>query len=384
MKPADNRVYFDNAATTPMDSRVIETMQALLAHNFGNPSSIHAEGRKAKTVLEQARKCMARLLNVSTSEIIFTSGGTEADNTALRMAVKSLGVKNIITSPIEHHAVLHTLEELEQDAKIKIHWLKVDSQGKIDTIELQQKLSQNTHCLVSLMHGNNEIGTMNDLVEIGNICKQNNALFHSDTVQTIGHYPIDLGALNIDFAAGSAHKFNGPKGVGFLYVAKKHKISPFITGGNQERGHRAGTENIAGIAGMAKALEVALAELYSDRVRIEGLKNTFKKMLVQNFSEISFVGDNHNSLYTVLNTSFPPILTADLFLFQLDLHGISVSAGSACASGANKGSHVLEAIGANPKRNYIRFSFGKYNTAEELGLVIERIKQIFKEQQASQ
>ncbi|MCO6495103.1 MAG: cysteine desulfurase [Bacteroidetes bacterium] len=380
--PYNKRVYLDNAATTPMDERVFEAMKPLLITHFGNPSSIHAEGRKAKSILEQSRKTIASLLKVSASEIIFTSGGTEADNTAIRMSVKSLGVKNIITSPIEHHAVLHTIEELEQEGVIKMHLLNVDSKGKINAAELEEKVSVLPHCLVSLMHGNNEIGTINDIAAIGNICKQYNALFHTDTVQTMGHFPMDFNTLNIDFAAGSAHKFNGPKGVGFLYVAKKNKIAPMLTGGGQERGHRAGTENIAGIAGMAKALDLSIAELEKDKVKIENLKAQLKQELINHFEGIEFMGDTENALYTVLNVSFPPILPSDLFLFQLDLHGISVSAGSACASGANQGSHVLQAIGAKHDRNYIRFSFGKFNEAEELKIVIDRIYKIFQEQQS--
>ncbi|MCK9480739.1 MAG: cysteine desulfurase [Bacteroidia bacterium] len=372
------RIYLDNAATTPLDSRVLESMQPLLSEVFGNPSSIHAEGRKAKTILEQSRKKIAQLLNVNASEIIFTSGGTEADNTAIRMSVASLGVQHIITSPIEHHAVLHTVEDLENYGKVKVHYLTVNRHGEIRLDELEQKLQNLSHCLVILMHGNNEIGTLYNLESIGQLCKQYNALFHSDTVQTMGHYPINLGALPIDFATGSAHKFNGPKGVGFLYVRKSNKIAPFITGGGQERGHRAGTENIAGIAGMAKALEISLNELEHDRKHIENLKSIFKKSLQKQFPEIEFIGSD-KGLYTVLNTSFPPWLPADILLFQLDLNGIAVSAGSACASGASKGSHVLEAIGADPHRNYIRFSFGKFNKEEEIKTAVERVSDILNE-----
>jgi cysteine desulfurase len=382
MEKEIRRVYLDNAATTPMDPKVFDAMEPILRTYYGNPSSIHSHGRKAKNALELARKSMAQLLSISPSELVFTSGGTEADNMVLRMAVKNLGVQHIISSPIEHHAVLNTLHELGEEQKTKIHFLQVDAQGNIDTAELESLLIQYPNALVSLMHGNNEIGNLIDLVEIGSLCKKYNALFHTDTVQTMGHYALDLTALPVDFAVGSAHKFNGPKGVGFLYVSKSCKLHPFITGGGQERGLRAGTENMAGIVGMAKALEISIEEMETKKQKIEYLKETFKNKLTEIDASITFNGNLNNSLYTVLNVSFPQWLPSDLFLFQLDILGISASGGSACSSGASKGSHVLASIGADSNKNHVRFSFGKFNQLDDIEFAIAQLKSL-KQQSAT-
>jgi len=380
MQTDNRRVYLDNAASTQIDVRVLDAMDPMLREYYGNPSSIHAHGRKAKNALELSRKTIANLLNVTPSEIIFTSGGTEADNMALRMSVKCLGVTNIISSPIEHHAVLHTLEELQAEGKITLDLLSVDNKGRINLTELEEKLKAKPNTLVSLMHGNNEIGNLNDLEAIGNLCKTNNAYFHSDTVQTMGHYPLNLGNLPIDFAVGSAHKFNGPKGVGFIYASKQCKIKPFMTGGGQERGMRAGTENIAGIVGMTKALELSILEVESKRQKVEFIKQNLKEALLTDIEGIEFNGDQENSLYTVLNVSFPAVMASDLFLFQLDLHGISASGGSACSSGSSQGSHVIKTIGGNPSRNHIRFSFGKFNQLDDVLFLREQLKKIFSSQ----
>lgn len=380
MQTDNRRVYFDNAATTQIDNRVFDAMEPILREYYGNPSSIHAHGRKAKNALEQSRKSIANLLNVSPSEIIFTSGGTEADNMALRMSVKCLGVKHIISSPIEHHAVLNTLEELFEEGKISLELLSLDSKGKISLTELEEKLKANPNTMVSLMHGNNEIGNVNDLEAIGNLCKTYNAYFHTDTVQTMGHYPLNLGTLPVDFAVGSAHKFNGPKGVGFLYASKECKIRPYLTGGGQERGMRAGTENIVGIVGMAKALELSIEEIESKRQKVEFIKQSLKEALQEDIEGIEFNGDTENNLYTVLSVSFPAVMASDLFLFQLDLHGISASGGSACSSGSSQGSHVIRAIGGDTSRNHIRFSFGKFNQLDDVLFLREQLKKIFSSQ----
>jgi cysteine desulfurase len=374
------RIYFDNAATTPIDPKVWETMQPLFLDYYGNPSSIHTHGRKVKGVIEQSRKTIASLLNVSPAEITFTSGGTEADNIVLRLAVKELGVKHIISSPIEHHAVLNTILDLQECDGTKAHFLKIDHQGNINIDELDNLLSslKGQKVLVSLMHANNEIGTLYDINEIGYICRKHQALFHSDTVQTMGHYEMDLSKLPVDYVVASAHKFNGPKGVGFYYARKTSKLNgSLITGGGQERGYRAGTENIYGIVGLAKALEISINELETKQRRIQNIKEKAIAMLKSNFEGISINGNTENSLYTVLNVSFPSIMASELFLFQLDIHGISVSGGSACSSGAAKGSHVLEAIKADESKNHVRFSFGKFNTTEEVDYLIEQLNRIF-------
>lgn len=374
MEKEIRRVYFDNAATTPLDPKVFDAMEPILRTYYGNPSSIHSHGRKAKNALEMARKSMASLLSIHPSELVFTSGGTEADNMVLRMSVKNLGIKNIISSPIEHHAVLNTIHELKNDNAISAHFLKVDEKGDISLEELELLLQNNPQTLVSLMHGNNEIGNLNNLEAIGNLCHKYKALFHTDTVQTMGHYNIKLNELPVDFAVGSAHKFNGPKGVGFLYVSNKCKLHPFITGGGQERGLRAGTENIAGIVGMAKAFELSFEEMESKSQKLHYLKETFKAKLATLDPRISFNGNTENSLYTVLNVAFPQWLPSDLFLFQLDILGISASGGSACSSGASKGSHVLASIGADTNKNHVRFSFGKFNQLDDVDFAIVQLQ----------
>lgn len=373
-----NRIYFDNAATTPLDKDVIAEMTKAMELHFGNPSSVHAHGREVRAIIENARKSVAHLLNCSPGEIFFTSGGTEADNTAIRKSVDCLGVATIITSPIEHHAVSHTVDELEHHGKIKKHFVKLDDRGRIDFADLEELLKSNTDVLVSLMHANNEIGNLLDIERASDLCKHYNALFHSDTVQTIGHLPIDLQKLNIDFIACAAHKFKGPKGVGFIYINSRNKIDPFITGGAQERNMRAGTENIYGIVGLAKALEISCANMEADKIYISELRTHMMNKLIDAISGIQFNGDvNGESLYTILNVSFPPTPIAEMLLFKLDIEGISVSGGSACASGSNVGSHVLTAIGADPNRPSVRFSFGKQNTKGEVDMVVEKLRGMF-------
>lgn len=372
------RVYFDNAATTAIDDDVLQEMLVVMRENYGNPSSIHADGRKVRTIIEIARKKVASLLKVSPAEIFFTSGGTEADNTAITRGIKDNGITHVISSPLEHHAVLHTLEELAKEGSIKLDLLNVDTLGHVDLLQLEELLKTNPRTFVSLMHANNEVGTLADIEKISNLCVNYDALFHTDTVQTMGHFVHDLSNLNVSFLAGAAHKFHGPKGVGFLYVNHRVKIKPFIHGGAQERNMRGGTENVYGIVGLAKALEIAYEHMNEHRTYIQGLKDYMREQLIQQIPGILFNGeqDPEKSLYTVLNVSFPPTDMADMLLFNLDIAGVSASGGSACSSGSNIGSHVLTAMGVKPENPSVRFSFSKYNTKEEVDFVISKLKEV--------
>ena len=372
------RVYLDNAATTPIDQEVLKEMVQVLEHQFGNPSSIHAHGREVRTVLEKARKTVANLLHASPAEIFFTSGGTEADNMAIRGAIFDCGIKHAITSRIEHHAVGHTLESLQKSGHITLSYVNVDAKGNIDLAHLEELLKSNERSLVSLMHANNEIGTLTDMVRVGEICEQYQAIFHCDTVQTMGHYAYDVNKLKVHFLVCAAHKLHGPKGVGFLYINHQVKIKPMIFGGSQERNMRGGTENVSGIVGLAKALEVAYRDLDEHHHYIQGLKSYMQQRLQECIPGITFNGETapEKSLYTVLNVSFPETEIAEMLLFSLDIAGISASGGSACSSGADIGSHVLKGIGAKSNRPSIRFSFSKYNTKEEIDFVVEKVKDI--------
>ena len=376
------QVYFDNAATTPLDPEVIQIMTETMQEHFGNPSSIHAHGRQAKTIVEKARKTVAGLLKASPSEIFFTSGGTEADNMAIVRSIMDLGITHAITSPLEHHAVLHTLEEMAQGDRIQLDFVRVDAQGQVDLEHLQTLLSKNPRTFVSLMHANNEISTLTDIHKVSEICQAFDAVFHSDTVQTMGHYVHDLSTLQIDFLTGAAHKFHGPKGVGFIYINGKNKIRPLLYGGAQERNMRGGTENVYGIVGLAKALELCYQHMDEHRIHIQGLKDYMRAALLENIPGITFNGNTgaEDSLYTVLNVSLPCTEIADMLLFSLDIAGISASGGSACSSGSQLGSHVLEALGADPDRPSVRFSFSKYNTTEEIDFVVKKLKEICESQ----
>lgn len=374
-----DRVYFDNAATTPLDKEVLAAMIPMMEQFYGNPSSTHGHGRTVRTHIEEARKTVSKLMNCTPGEIFFTSGGTEADNMAIRMSVECRGVKNIITSPIEHHAVLHTVEELHKEGLVTMHLVKLLPNGHIDLTHLEELLQNNSNVLVSLMHANNELGNLLDLEKVGELCKTHQALFHCDTVQTIGHYPFDLSKLNISFLACAAHKFNGPKGVGFIYINHEVKIDPYITGGAQERNMRGGTENVYGIIGLAKALEIACRDMEHEQAHIQDLKTYMIQRLRETIPGVTFNGDTEGrSLYTVLNTSFPPSPVGEMMLFKLDIAGISASGGSACSSGSNVGSHVLTAIGSDPERAAVRFSFGKQNTKAEVDYVIEKLQEMLK------
>ncbi|QTE39152.1 cysteine desulfurase family protein [Mucilaginibacter gossypii] len=372
------RVYFDNAATTPLDPDVMKEMYKVMESQFGNPSSIHAHGREARTLIERSRKTIAGLLHTSPAEIFFTSSGTEADNTAIRCGIIDHKITHAITSPTEHHAVLHTLEAMEKSGIIKLSLVNIDSKGVIDYDHLETLLKENERSFVSLMHANNEIGTLSDMERIGDLCEAYNAIYHCDTVQTMGHYQHDLSKLKAHFVVCAGHKLHGPKGVGFLHINHKIKIKPFIYGGAQERNMRGGTENIYGIVGLAKALELAYDEMEQHQNHIQGLKSYMMEQLIANVPGVSFNGETapDKSLYTVLNVAFPEMEMSDMLLFNLDIAGISASGGSACSSGSDIGSHVLTAIGASSSRPSVRFSFSKYNTKEEVDFVVAKVREL--------
>lgn len=374
------KAYLDNAATTPMASEVIDEMIPVMRNAFGNPSSIHASGREVKAKIERSRRSIAKILNVTPSEIIFTSGGTEADNLAIRSSLKTMGLKHAITTDIEHHAVLDTMEEVCSEERVKLSKVRLDNKSYIDMEHLEDLLKNNERSFVSLMHANNEIGNMIDLKFVGNLCKKYNAVFLSDTVQTMAHFPFDFEKLNIQFATCSAHKFHGPKGVGFLYVNKNLNIPSMLTGGGQERGMRAGTENVYGIVGLAKALDIGNKHVNDHIKHITELKFYMMEELEQKIKGVRFNGDpKGNSLYTVLNVSLPPNPKSGMLLFNLDIMGIACSGGSACSSGASTGSHVLNGIGADINRQAIRFSFSRYTKKEEIDYAIEKIVDFYKE-----
>ncbi|MBT8222402.1 MAG: cysteine desulfurase [Eudoraea sp.] len=375
------KVYFDNAATTQVRDEVIGKMQEALATCFGNPSSTHAFGRTAKTAVEKARKTIAKYLNAQPGEIIFTSGGTEADNMILRSAVRDLGVKTIITSKIEHHAVLHTAEALEEEYGIALWYVNLDSYGNPDLAHLKELLElDGSKKLVSLMHINNEIGNKIDVEAIAQLCKEHEALFHSDTVQSIGHYPWDLTQVPIDFMAAAAHKLHGPKGIGFAFIRKNTGIKPLILGGSQERGFRAGTEPYHDIVGLEAAIEAAYENLEAETKYVKELKAYFLER-IKEIPDVAFnghSGDLEQSTYTLVNVRLPfDTDQALMLLFHMDLKGIACSKGSACQSGSNGGSHVLSEIldKEELKKPSLRFSFSKYNTREEVDHVIEVLKE---------
>ncbi len=374
------RIYLDNAATTPLDPEVIDAMITVMKNTYGNPSAVHALGRKARVMVEEARKKVASHINAAPAELFFTAGGTEANNMVIRSAVADLGVTHIITSPIEHHAVLETAEKVEHDQHIMLSLVKLDEFGSVDLKSLEDLLEQNSDkkTLVSLMHANNEIGNLLPLKKVVEICKKYNALFHSDTVQTMGHYVFNVRELNIDFLTCSAHKFHGPKGTGFLFVNQNVQLKPIITGGGQERNMRAGTENIYGIVGLAKAMEIAYSHLQEHQQYIQGLKTYLMEQLEKNIKGISFNGNpKGDSLYTVLNVNFPNSEKDEMLLFNFDIEGVCVSGGSACSSGSSVGSHVLDAINSDKTKPAIRFSFSKYNTKDELDFTMDLIKNWF-------
>lgn len=373
-----DRIYLDNAATTALDKEVLEAMLPYMTTHFGNPSSIYSYGRETRLAVENARKTVAKLLGAHPGEIFFTSGGTESNNTAILSAIRDLGCKHIITSPIEHHAVLHTVSHYTCGEEVTSGFVKLLPNGHLDLNNLEEQLATaGKKCLVSLMHANNEIGNLLSINAVSALCKKYNAVFHSDCVQTVGHYPIDLSRIQVDFIAATGHKFHGPKGTGILYISRDIQARPMIHGGGQERNMRAGTENVYGIVGFAKALELAMANYEKDSAYIRDLKEYMAGQLQAHIPGISFNGDyNGSSLYTVLNVSFPITERSDMLLFNLDINNICVSGGSACSSGASQGSHVINAITGDPGKMAIRFSFSRYNTKEEIDKVIVRIKEL--------
>lgn len=375
-----NRIYLDNAATTPLAPEVFEAMVPVLREQFGNPSSIHAFGRQTRAVVERARRKVAELLQCTPGEIIFTSGGTEADNMVLHSCVRDLGVKHIITSAIEHHAVELTATRIGEQAGVLVHWVRLEPDGKPDVSHLRELLARTRGqgVLVSLMHANNEIGTRIDLDGIGALCREHGALFHSDTVQTMGHYAFDLSTLPVDFITCAAHKFHGPKGVGFLYMRSGAGLKPMILGGSQERNMRGGTENIAGIVGLAKAMELAYSHLKDHQDHVSGLKEHMRRRLIDSIPGVAFNGDTSTeALYTVLNVRFPDDGKAEMLIYNLDIEGIACSGGSACSSGSNKGSHVLAALYPDVTGANIRFSFSRYTTREDVDRTVDTLIRIF-------
>ena len=373
------RVYLDNAATTPVAPEVADIMADCIRHDFGNPSSSHSFGRQSKGLIETSRRTIATHLNCLPKEIIFTSGGTEADNMAILCAIHDLKVERIISSPIEHHAVSHTLEHHCKHHSIELVMVNLDSQGHVDMKHLEELLHDQKTTLVSLMHANNEIGTLLDIQHVAQLCRTHNAYFHSDTVQTMGHYPFDLKNLNIDFITCAAHKFHGPKGVGFLYINERIPFHAMIHGGAQERGLRGGTENLYGIVGLAKAMDLAYEDVNAHQQHVQGLKSYFIEQLKEKLPEVNFHGDisPEHSLYTVLNVCFPPTEKSGVLLFTLDIRGVACSGGSACSSGSNTGSHVLRGINADLSRPNARFSFSRYTTQAEIDYAIEQIMAIY-------
>jgi cysteine desulfurase len=374
-------VYFDNAATTPLDPEVLDAMLPFLSQHYGNPSSLHGPGRQVRAAIENARKTVAHLLNAAPAEIIFTSGGTEADNYAAFGSIRTLGLKHAITSPLEHHAVLHPLQALEKTGEIELHYLKHDDRGVLDLAHLEELLATQPRTFVSLMHANNEIGNLNDIVAIGEICARYDAIFHTDTVQTMGHYRHDVQKLKNHFLVGSAHKFHGPKGVGFIYTRSGLQVSPLIHGGAQERNVRSGTENVYGIVGLAKALEIAIRDLAAHHAHVQDLKDRFIAKLRAEIDDVQFNGCSavaDESLYTVLSVSLPPSAISEMLLFNLDINKVAASGGSACTSGAQAGSHVLEALGCDPDRATVRFSMSKMNTATEVDYAVTQLAKLYR------
>jgi cysteine desulfurase len=372
------RIYFDNAATTALDKEVLAAMLPYMTEQFGNPSSIYSYGRESRLAIENARKTVAKLLNVQPGEIFFTSGGTESNNTAVFSAIRDLGCEHIITSPIEHHAVLHTVEHFQQADKVSVGFIKILPNGHADLADLEAQLaSSGKRTLVALMHANNEIGNLLDIEAVGELCQKYNAIFHSDCVQTVGHYPMDLKKCRVHFISAAGHKFHGPKGIGILYVSSDIKIRPLIFGGGQERNMRAGTENLYGIVGFAKALEMAMANHDKDSSYIRSLKNYMIEQLRIHIPAVQFNGDPEGkSLYTVLSVRFPSTERSQLLLFSLDMNNICASGGSACSSGADMGSHVIKALRNGDDFVTVRFSFSKQNNTGEIDEVIAKLKEL--------
>ena len=372
-----DRIYLDNAATTPLDPEVLQTMLPYMQNQFGNPSSIYSYGRETRLAIETSRKSVAKILGCKPGEIFFTSGGTESNNTAIAAAIRDLHCRHIITSPIEHHAVLHTVDHYAQTGAVTTSFVKLQPNGEMDYDDLEHQLENRSEkCLVTLMHANNEIGVLLDIERVGALCKKYDAVFHSDCVQTVGHYPINLSALHVHFISAAGHKFHGPKGTGILYVNEAINIKPFIFGGGQERNMRAGTENVYGIVGFAKALELATANHENDKTYIKSLKSYMQDQLQAQIPGVSFHSSDVETLYTVLSACFPKTAKSEFLLMSLDMNHICASGGSACSSGADAGSHVIRALNKGDDFVTVRFSFSKYNTTEEIDAVVKKLKDL--------
>lgn len=370
------RIYLDNAATTPLDKEVMEAMIPYMSTHFGNPSSIYSYGRETRMAIEAARKEVAKLIGARPGEIFFTSGGTESNNTAIAAAIRDLGCRHIISSAIEHHAVLHTVEHYGHEQNMSTSNVRLLENGEVDYNDLEEQLKNaSKKTLVTLMHANNEIGTLLDIKRVGELCKKYDAIFHSDCVQTVGHYPVDLSSIHVHFISAAGHKFHGPKGTGILYVNSSVNIKPFIFGGGQERNMRAGTENVYGIVGFAKALEKAMRNYEADSKYIKELRNYMMEGLKEEISGVSF-NCTEQSLYTVLSVCFPKTEKSEFLLFNLDINNICASGGSACSSGTDVGSHVMRALNKTENTVTIRFSFSKYNTKEEIDRVVLKLKEL--------
>ena len=371
------KVYFDNAATSPLLPEVKEKMIDIINHQYGNPSSIHFYGRQTKIIVEEARKQIAAILGASTGEIYFTSGATESINMALIGSVRDLGVKRIISSTIEHHVILHTLDYLKEIYNIEVELLQVNSSGEIDLTELEAKLSSKKEkTLVSLIHANNELGTLTDIETVSQLCSDNGAMFLADTCQSMGKLPLSVIDTSFSFLCGSAHKFHGPKGVGFVYINSENMVKPLMYGGDQERGIRSGTENIYGIAGMALALQLATDNIEERKNHITQLKSHLNKSLTTEFEDIKINTGDAPTIHHILSASFPYTDKIEMMMMNLDIMGISASGGSACSSGVENESHVLNEINHDPKRKTVRFSFSHMNTIEEVDFLIEKLKTI--------
>lgn len=371
-------VYLDNAATTPIDPQVVEAMIPYLKEHFGNPSSTHHYGRKTKAAIETARRNVAKLLNCSPGEIFFTSGGTEADNMAITCAVRDLGCTHIITSAIEHHAVGHTVDALANSGEIRMSLVNLLPDGHVDLAHLEELLQTDDRTLVSLMYANNEIGNLLPAQKVSELCRSYNAYFHSDTVQAMGHYRFDLAKWDVDFITCAAHKFHGPKGVGFLYVNSNVQVKPLIHGGSQERDMRGGTENVIGIVGLEKAFELMHENMDENHAKVQGFKTHMMQRLERELPGTQFNGDaKSRSLYTVLSCHLPPSDKGEMMLYSLDIAGVACSGGSACTSGSNKGSFVLQALGIDQSVPNIRFSFSKLTTIEEVDFAIDELKALY-------
>lgn len=373
----DNKIYFDNASTTALLPEVTQKMMEVLQQHYGNPSSIHAYGRKSRSLIEDARKKVAKSINASIGEIFFTSSATEANNTILKRSILDLKVGTIISSPTEHHCIIHTLDSIKAEfPNVKIIMLDVDNHGRLNYDQLDTALAQaESKSLVSLMYGNNEIGTIHDVSLIAQICQKHDACYHCDAVQMVGKYPIDVQKIPLGFLTGTAHKFHGPKGSAFFYMNSDNIIHPFIYGGAQERNMRAGTENVAGIVGLAEALTIALEKMQERHDYVSQLKSHFENGINALGKDCKLNNPSDSpSMYHISSVSFADSPTIDMLMFNLDIAGIAASSGSACSAGIEEDSHVLLAIGHPSERKTIRFSFSSYNTIEEVDSVIEKLR----------